>query len=66
MARRSRVRTYVKRVIGAVTDGNAQSAQALLREAESELDRAAQKGILHRNTAARLKSRLVQRVKNIA
>ena len=63
MARRSRVRTYVKRVMGAVSDGNAETAQAMLREAESELDRAASKGVMHKNTVARLKSRLVRSVK---
>ncbi len=66
MARRSRVRTYVKRVAHAVTSGDAQAAQSTLREAESELDRAARKGVLHKNTAARLKSRLVKRVKSIS
>lgn len=66
MARRSRVRTFVKRVVSAAESGDAEAARTSLLEAESELDRAAQKGVLHRNTAARLKSRLVRRVKAIS
>jgi len=66
MAHRSRVRTYVKRVASAVTAGDAEAAQSTLRAAESELDRAATKGIFHKNTVARLKSRLVRRVKAIS
>ena len=66
MARRSRVRTYVKRVVAAVDSGDAEGARNSLLEAESELDRAAGKGVLHKNTAARLKSRLVRRVKAIS
>jgi len=65
MARRSRVRTYVKQVAHAIESGDASAAQSKMREAESELDQAARKGILHSNTAARLKSRLVKRVKSI-
>ena len=66
MARRSRVRTYVKRVVDAVDSGDAEGARNSLLEAESELDRAAGKGVLHKNTAARIKSRLVRRVKAIS
>ena len=60
------MRTYVKRVIGAVESGDAEAARNSLREAESELDKAAGKGVLHRNTAARVKRRLVHRVKAIS
>ncbi len=66
MARRSRVRTYVKRVTSAAEAKDAQQAHTAFRQAESELDRAAQKGVMHRNTAARLKSRLVRRIKAIS
>ncbi len=57
------MRTFVKRVVAAAEAGDAETARSSLLEAESELDRAAGKGILHRNTAARLKSRLVRRIK---
>lgn len=66
MARRSRVRTFVKRVVTAAESGDAEGARNSLLQAESELDRAARKGVVHRNTAARLKSRLVRRVKAIS
>jgi len=60
---RSRMRTYVKGVLRAVRDGNQEQARAALRTAESIIDKTAGKGIIHRNAAARTKSRLSARVK---
>jgi len=62
-ARRSRMRTYVKRVETAIESGDQAAASSALRIAQAELDKAAQKGVLKRNTAARKVSRLNARVK---
>ena len=56
--RRSRMRTFVRKVEEAIATGDAATAAAALRTAEPEVMRAAQKGIVHRNTAARKVSRL--------
>ena len=61
--RRSRMRTFVRKVEEAIATGDAATAAAALRTAEPEVMRAAQKGIVHRNTAARKVSRLATRVK---
>ncbi|XWN32531.1 MAG: 30S ribosomal protein S20 [Devosia sp.] len=66
MARRSRMRTYVRRVEEAIRDGNRDAAQAALKDAQPEIMRAAQRGILHRNAASRKVSRLSSRVKALA
>jgi small subunit ribosomal protein S20 len=57
---RSAVRTYVKKATTAVAAG-VQDAAEIVREAVRALDKAAQKGIVHRNAAARRKSRLMAR-----
>lgn len=64
-ARRSRVRTYLRKVEESIVAGNATDARAALLVAESELMRAVTKGIVHKNTAARKVSRLTARVKAI-
>ena len=61
-ARRSRVRTFVRKVEEAIVGGNHETALAALRAAEPEMMRAAQHGIGHRNTASRKVSRLAARV----
>lgn len=66
IARRSRMRTYVKRVETAIATGDQTAAGEALKLAQAELDRAAQKGVLKRNTAARKVSRLNARVKALA
>ncbi len=66
IARRSRVRTYVKKVELAITAGDADVARAALRDAQKELDRAATKGVVRSATAARKVSRLNARVKALA
>jgi len=63
---RSRMRTAVKRVRKAIAEGNKEAAQAELRSASSLLDSTAGKGIVHKNMAARNKSRLAAAVKAMA
>jgi len=61
-ARRSRMRTFVRKVEEAIASGNRESALAALKEAEPILMRAAQKGVVHKHTASRKVSRLSHRV----
>lgn len=65
-SRRSRVRTYLRRVEEAIATGDAGSAQSAYREAQAELQRAVSKGIVHKNTASRTLSRLSGRIKVLA
>ena len=60
---RSRMRTSVKRVVRALDAGDSEAAGAALKQAGSTLDGAAGKGIIHKNKAARHKSRLNARLK---
>ena len=62
-SRRSRMRTFLRKVEEAIAGGDAGVASAALRAAEPEIMRAAQKGIVHKNTASRKVSRLATRVK---
>ncbi len=62
-ARRSRMRTFLRRVEEAITTGDKADAQQALKAAEPEVMRSAQKGVLHKNTASRKISRLASRVK---
>jgi small subunit ribosomal protein S20 len=64
--RRSRVRTYVRKVEEALASGDKAAAEAALREAQPELMRAAGKGVMHRNTASRKVSRLSRRLKTLS
>lgn len=57
------VRTYIKRVQAAITSGDHQAAQAALTAATPVIDRMAGNGIMHKNKAARHKSRLNAAVK---
>lgn len=61
--RRSRVRTFLKKVEKFILDGNHDEAMKALRVAEGEMDRAVNKGVFHSNTASRTISRLNRRVK---
>lgn len=61
-ARRSRVRTFLRKVEEAIASGDKSAASAALKAAEPEIMRAAQKGVFHRNTASRKVSRLAHRV----
>lgn len=58
--------TYIKRVLSAVAEKNLSQAQEEFRAATSVIDRLASKGIIHKNKAARHKSRLNARVKHLA
>jgi small subunit ribosomal protein S20 len=64
-SRRSRMRTFLKKVEEAIASGDRNAASEALRAAEPELMRAAQKGIVHKNTASRKVSRLAHRVQAI-
>lgn len=65
-ARRSRVRTSVRKVEEAIVAGDKKAALAALKAAEPELMRAVTKGIAHKNTASRKVSRLTKRVAAMA
>lgn len=64
--RRSRLRTFVRKVEDALASGDGAAAAVALKAAEPEIQRAAQKGVLHKNTASRKVSRLAQRVAKIS
>ena len=63
---RSMVRTSIKKVVAAIDSGNAEAAQAAYTAAVPVIDRMADKGIIHKNKAARHKSRLNAKVKALA
>lgn len=62
-ARRSRIRTYLRRVEEAIASGDQANAAAALKEAQPELMRGVTRGVVHKNTAARKMSRLSARIK---
>lgn len=64
--RRSRMRTFVRKVEEAIAEGNKDNATKALREAQSEVMRVVKHGILHKNTASRKISRLHARVKALS
>ena len=59
---RGRLRTSIRKLRAALTTGDASTVQELLPATISTIDKAVQKGVLHRNAAARYKSRLTARV----
>jgi len=61
-ARRSRVRTFVKKVETALASGDKEAAQSAFQVAQPELHRATTKGVLHKNTVSRKLSRLAARI----
>lgn len=65
-ARRSRMRTFVRRVEEAIEAGDKDAAQLALKNAQPEIMRAAGKGLIHKNTSARKVSRLAKRIKAIS
>jgi len=65
-ARRSRIRTFLRKVEEAIASGNADAAAAALRVAQPELARGVTKGVMHKNTVARKMSRLSHRVKGLS
>ena len=64
--RRSRIRTFIRKVEEAIATGDKESALVALKSAQPELMRGVSKGIFHKNTAARKMSRLAARVNAIA
>jgi small subunit ribosomal protein S20 len=62
---RSTMRTFIKKVISATSAGNKEDAQTALKAAVPVIDKMATKGVIHKATAARYKSRLNARVKKL-
>ncbi len=64
-ARRSRIRTFIRKVEEAIESGDKEAAATALRAVQPELMRGVSKGIFHKNTASRKMSRLSSRVKSL-
>ncbi len=63
---RSNLRTFIKKVIAAVNTGDKEKAQAAFKTAMPVIDSAVTKGLIHKNKAARSKSRLNEKVRAMA
>ena len=63
-ARRSRIKTFVKKIEAAITSGDSEAAAAAFKAAQPEIMRGVSKGIMHKKTAARKMSRLSARLKS--
>lgn len=63
---RSKVRTYIKRLRAALDSGKGEDVQTVLPEVMSVIDKSVQKGVMHKNAAARYKSRLTVRANQAA
>ena len=64
-ARRSRIKTFVKKVEEFIVAGNSDEAKSAFKLAQPEIQRGVTKGIFHKNTASRKISRLLKRVKAV-
>ena len=64
-SRRSMMRTYMKKVVAAIEAGDKDKATEAFKTAETILDRSAKNGLIHKNKAARHKSRLIAQIKAI-
>ncbi|MDQ7081015.1 MAG: 30S ribosomal protein S20 [Paracoccaceae bacterium] len=64
-SRRTRIRTFIRKVEEAIAGGDQAAAAEALRAAQPEIMRGVTKGVLHKNTAARKISRLTKRVKTL-
>lgn len=64
-ARKSRMRTFVRKVEEAITSGDRDQAASALKAAQPEIMRSANKGVIHKNAASRKISRLSHRVKTM-
>ena len=64
-ARRSRIKTFIKKVEDSISSGNGSDARNFFKLAEPEIQRGVTKGIFHKNTANRKISRLSKRVKAV-
>ncbi len=65
-SQRSMLRTYIKKVLKAIQANDAPAAQEAYKAAEPIIDRYAARGLIHKNKAARHKSRLTARIRAIA
>jgi small subunit ribosomal protein S20 len=65
-AHRTKVRTYIKKVRAALDSGKSDEIQAVLPDAISVIDKSVQKGVMHKNAAARYKSRLTAKANQTA
>jgi small subunit ribosomal protein S20 len=65
-ARKSRIRSYTRKVEEAIASGDKKAASAALKAAEPEIMRGVSKGVIHKNTGARKVSRLTKRVGKLA
>jgi len=63
---RTRMRTQIKKLRAALSAGDTSALKSALAETVSVIDKSVQKGVLHRNAAARYKSRLTARVNQLA
>lgn len=63
---RSKVRTYIKRLRAALDSNKGEDVQTVLPEVISVIDKSVQKGVMHKNAAARYKSRLTVRANQAA
>jgi small subunit ribosomal protein S20 len=63
---RSKLRTQIKKLRSALDSGDKKQSQELLQPTISLIDKSVNKGVLHRNTAARYKSRLTSHVNDLA
>jgi len=64
-SRRSMMRTYIKKVRKAIAAGDKEAAQTAFKAAVPVIDRMAGKGLIHKNTAARYKSRINARIRQM-
>ena len=62
----SQLKTQVKKLRAAISEGNAKDAESLLPVTVGQIDKAAKKGVIHDNAAARYKSRLTRKVRALA
>lgn len=65
-ARRSRMRTFIRKVEEAIASGNKSAAESAFNAAQPEIMRSAQKGVIHKNTASRKISRFSARIRALA
>lgn len=63
---RSNLRTFIKKVLASVNEGNKEKAQAAFQTAAPIIDSAVNKGLIHKNNAARNKSRLNAKIRGMA
>ena len=64
--RRSRIRTFIKKVEAAIEGGNVEAARSAFKEAQPEMQRGVTRGVFHKNTVSRKLSRLSARIKGMA